>query len=92
MCATLSHLNHDRAIDDPESEFESPRAVIDEIGLTRGEKIAALKRWAFLVDRRLASGNEGMPTYGTEPRDAELLREVELALSVLKGEANLHDA
>lgn len=92
MCATLSHLNHDRAIDDPESEFESPRAIIEEVGLTRGEKIAALERWAFLVDRRLASGNEGMPTYGTEPRDAELLRAVELALTELRGRTSLSGA
>lgn len=92
MSATISHLNHDRAIDDPESQFESPRALIEEVGLTRGEKLAALKRWAFLVDRRLASGNEGMPTYGTEPRDAELLRDVELALAELEGGADLNDA
>lgn len=78
MTTQISKLKRDRAKNDPESEFETPAALANEVGLTRGEKIAALNRWAFVVDRRLASGDEGMPTYGTEPRDAELMREIEL--------------
>jgi hypothetical protein len=88
MPTTLSHLDRDRAKDDPESYFDSPRSLINEPGLTRGEKIAALNRWANLVDRRLASGNEGMPTYGTEARDAELMREIELEKARLEHYAN----
>ena len=84
MPAKISHLNHDNAINDPESEFGDPGTLVEEVGLTRGEKISALQRWAFLVNRRLDSGYEGMPTYGTEPRDAELLREIELAKSKLQ--------
>jgi hypothetical protein len=86
MASEITHLNHDRATNNPESAFDTPKSLVEEVGLTRGEKIAALERWAFLVDRRLASGNEGMPTYGTEPRDAELLREIELQIASLKEE------
>jgi hypothetical protein len=81
---TISHLNHDRAVNNPEAQFESPRALASEVALTRGEKIAALKRWSYLVDRRLASGYEGMPAYGTEERDAELKREIELVREQLE--------
>jgi hypothetical protein len=86
MASEITHLNHDRATNNPESAFDTPQSLVEEVGLTRGEKIAALERWAFLVDRRLASGNEGMPTYGTEPRDAELLREIELQIASRKEE------
>jgi hypothetical protein len=86
MAPEIMHLNHDRATNNPEPEFDTPQSLVEEVGLTRGEKIAALERWGFLVDRRLASGNEGMPTYGTESRHAELLREIELQIASLKEE------
>lgn len=84
MSAEINKLNREAAKNDPESRFETPQQLVDEVGLTRGEKIAALERWADLVERRLASGSEGMPTNGTEPRDAELKREIELAKQSLK--------
>ena len=43
-----------------------------------------LKIWSDQVDRLLDSGNEGMPTRGTEARDAELLRQIELAKEKLE--------
>lgn len=84
MASKIQDLNRDAAKLDPESQFDGPQALLDEVGLTRGEKLAALKRWAAQVDRRLAAGNEGMPTRGTEPRDAELLRQIELAKLTLE--------
>ncbi|MGE0056115.1 MAG: hypothetical protein AB7S74_18115 [Hyphomicrobium sp.] len=79
MSKKLTDINRERALYDPETEFKSPGDLAREIGLTRGEKLAALRRWSFNVDRRLASGYEGMPTNGTEPADAELLRNIEMA-------------
>jgi len=73
---------------EPEARFESPQQLAEEVGLTRGEKLAALKRWSDLVDRRLASGNEGMPTRGTEADDAELLRQIEIVRESLQNEAD----
>ena len=84
MPSELSHLNRERALDDPEAHFKTPNDLALEIGLTRGEKIAALARWARLVDRRLASGDEGMPTSGTEPRDAELMQQIALVKAKLE--------
>ncbi len=77
-------IDREAAKMEPESQFESPESLVASEGLTRGEKIAALKRWAFLVNRRLASGDEGMPVSGVqEAADAELLRLIEKARSAL---------
>ncbi len=86
MSKKLVDLNRERALYDPESEFSSPCEIAKEVGLTRGEKLAALQRWSYGVNRRLASGYEGMPTNGTEPRDAELLRNIELTREFLENE------
>ena len=77
--STISHLNRERALSNPEAEFANPEALLAEVGLTRGEKIGALRRWADLVERRLAAGNEGMPVNDTEERDAELKRVIGIA-------------
>jgi hypothetical protein len=86
MAKEIQRINREAAKNDPESQFDSPEELAKEVGLTRGEKIAALERWAYLVDRRLQSGDEGMPTYGTEPRDAELLRRIKLTMAELQAE------
>lgn len=87
MSPEIQNLDRNAAKLDPESYFESPQELADEHGLTRGEKLAALERWASLVDRRLAAGSEGMPTQGTEPIDGELLRQIELVRLQLEGRA-----
>ncbi len=71
-------LNRKAAKFEPESQFESPQKLAEEPGLTLGERIATLKRWAELVDRRLSSVAEGMPSRGNQDLDAELLREIEI--------------
>lgn len=83
----LMKIDREAAKTDPESQFTTPAELMTSEGLTRGEKIATLKRWAFLVDRRLASGDEGMPVSGAqEAADAELLQNIEKARSALSGE------
>ncbi|CFX35956.1 protein of unknown function [Candidatus Filomicrobium marinum] len=77
-------IDREAAKAEPESQFQTPDDLVASEGLTRGEKIAALKRWAFLVNRRLASGDEGMPVSGAqEAADAELLRKIESSRSAL---------
>lgn len=72
---------------DPETRYGTPEALLAAADLTETQKAAALHRWRFTVERRLDSGNEGMPTAGTEPRDAELARDIELALKRLEGDS-----
>ena len=69
---------------EPGHFFASPEDLVKEDKLTHNEKLEILKTWADQVDRLLDSGNEGMPTRGTEPRDAELLRQIELAKEQLE--------
>ncbi|KUO54266.1 MAG: hypothetical protein APF80_06140 [Alphaproteobacteria bacterium BRH_c36] len=85
MSTKSRHLQREDAKMAPESQFESPKALLADASLSKEEKRSVLERWADQVDRRLDSGSEGMPTYGTEPKDAELLREIGLALEKLEG-------
>lgn len=86
--AVLMKIDRETAKVEPESQFASPAELVACEAFTRGEKIATLKRWAYLVDRRLASGYEGMPiSAAQEAADAELLRDIELArCSLMAGE------
>jgi hypothetical protein len=90
---TLSHIDQSRAKNNPEQVFSRPEDVVDEVGLTRGEKIALLVRWAQTVQRRLDSAAEGMapepdPRPGaageTVDDDAELLRRIEIVTERLR--------
>lgn len=90
--AEVMKIDREAAKTEPESHFSTPEELVSCEALTRGEKIATLKRWAFLVDRRLASGDEGMPISGDqEAADAELLQKIEKARSALAGDAEATD-
>ena len=81
----IMSLNRHQARVDSESEFSSPQEVRDEIGLTLGEKLAALSEWGSNVERRLEAAGEGMQkTDGDANRDAELLRQINLVIQELK--------
>jgi len=42
---TILRINSELARKNPEQVYTRPADIIGEIGLTRGQKIAALKRW-----------------------------------------------
>ena len=81
-----AHNNFDleAARTEPGNYFKSPEELINDRKLSQSEKMELLKIWSDQVDRLLDSGNEGMPTRGTEARDAELLRQIELAKEKLE--------
>ncbi|KAB2849166.1 MAG: hypothetical protein F9K44_08760 [Hyphomicrobiaceae bacterium] len=83
--AELLSINTKRALDDPEAEFDTPAAIVSTLGLTRGQKIAALDKWRFIVQRRLDSSSEGMAgrVEGMQSGDAELLRRITNELEAL---------
>jgi hypothetical protein len=62
----------------PERFFALPGDLVDEIMLTRGEKLATLERWRLHVLQELAAAGEGMQTHGVG-RQAQLLDEIETA-------------
>lgn len=89
MGPEIARINRDVAKTDPEAAFERPEAVLEEVALTRGEKLSVLSRWEELVEQRLAAGNEGMPTRGSEPVDADLVRRIGLTKLALEGEETI---
>ncbi|MEQ1647172.1 MAG: hypothetical protein ABL898_01185 [Hyphomicrobiaceae bacterium] len=81
---TLASLNATAAKHDPASVFACPLAIVDEILLTRGEKIATLERWRSGILQQLAAADDGMRTVGMSVRHADTLADIELALCTLK--------
>ncbi len=77
---------------EPEDYFRTPKELSQEPGMTRGEKIATLRGWAFDVQRRLDASAEGLlpdadpelPRSSQQPDDAELLRQIELEIAGLE--------
>jgi len=58
-------LDLDKALLDPGSIFPSPEEVRDHPGLTRGQKIEILRRWAYDASELAVAEEEGM--LGGEP-------------------------
>lgn len=87
--AEISYVNPRQARNDPASEFNNPQEIVESKGLTRGQKLEALKRWLFDVERRLASDAEGMvqPDRPDQPTgDVKLIEEIKAAQEQLAGE------
>ena len=84
--AEISTVNPGQARNDPASEFDHPQEIVESKGLTRGQKLEALKRWLFDVERRLASDAEGMgpPRQGTA--DLKLVEQIKAAQQELSAE------
>lgn len=81
----ISRVNSGRAINDPAGEFDHPREVVDHPGLTRVQKLKALEVWWDEIKARCDAAGEGMtPPPGTLAGEAELLRDIEKALEVVK--------
>ncbi len=81
--AEIARLNTAVAKSNPERVFETPCRIVDEVMLTRGEKIATLERWRLNVFQQLDAGSEGMRTRGTSAKHAGTLRDIEHALKAL---------
>jgi hypothetical protein len=81
--AEIARLNTDSAKLNPERHFASPQALVDEVLLTRGEKIAALERWRLTIMHELSAATDGMPTRGVSAKHARTLRLIDEAKTAL---------
>ena len=72
-------LNRDTAKQMPESVFESPLEIVNEILLTRGEKLATLNRWRRSILGELDASNEGMAMLGCASEQLTVLEAIEQA-------------
>lgn len=69
---------------DPGSVYGSPLDLVDEVMLTRGEKIATLERWRQAVLQQMAAADDGMRTQGVSDKLARTLGEIGSALAQLQ--------
>lgn len=74
----VARLSTSEAKANPERFFALPGDLVDEVMLTRGEKLATLERWRLNVLQELAAASEGMATRGVS-RQAQILDEIESA-------------
>ncbi|MGD9804325.1 MAG: hypothetical protein AB7E81_22285 [Hyphomicrobiaceae bacterium] len=81
----ISRLSIARARLEPEAVFDHPAQLLAEVLLTRGQKIAALRRWRQFLDDRIRAAGEGM-----QPSDpAEILRDMATLEAVIEAESRL---
>ena len=59
----VAALNRDSAKQHPENVFANPLEIVDEILLTRGEKLGTLKRWQLSILQDLSEQGMGTPGY-----------------------------
>ena len=76
-------LNRDLAKDNPERVFSQPRDIVDEVLISRGEKLATLTRWRQTILEELSASGEGMRTHGVSSERVRLLEEIEQARAQL---------
>lgn len=81
--AEIMRINPEKARQDPEAVFKRPADIDKEVGLTRGQKLTALRRWEADVTRRLASTSEGMPSHDTMANDSVLLKEIKIVIEAI---------
>jgi hypothetical protein len=81
--AIIARLNRNRPKYDPRVVFESPRTILGEVLLTRGEKLATLRRWGETVCREISAATEGMATRGASDDLICELAQIEEAISCL---------
>ena len=86
----IMRINPDKARQDPESVFKRPADIDKEVGLTRGQKLTALRRWEADVTRRLASTGEGMPSHDTTSSDSVLLKEIKIVIDAISAGEEPH--
>ncbi len=83
----IGSINSAVAKHDPGSVYASPLDLVDEVMLTRGEKIATLERWRQSVLQQMAAADDGMRTQGVSDKLAKTLGEISSALSELQAPA-----
>ena len=74
----VARLVTSEAKSNPERFFALPSDLVEEVMLTRGEKLATLDRWRMNIMQQLAAAGEGMQPPGVS-RQAQLLDQIETA-------------
>lgn len=86
----IMRIEPEKARRDPEAVFDRPADIEKEVGLTRGQKLATLKRWEADVTRRLESTDEGRPSNNENSNDAALLKEIKVVIEAINAGEEPH--
>ena len=81
--AEIARICKEAAKQEPERHFANPAAIVEEVMLTRGEKLATLERWRLNILRQLDATNEGMPSRGFSSAYVRQLRDIDDARRIL---------
>ena len=74
-------MPRDKLMSDPSSVFEKPNDVVDNMELSRRQKIEILTQWKQEVTQRLVAEEENMPG---DPDNSERLKALTDALIALE--------
>ena len=80
----MSPEDLERAMLDPQANFETPEKLLAEVSLSTEEKIEILRRWEYNAAEEAVALEEGMP--GDE---SDMVRRILLALGELTGPLDL---
>jgi hypothetical protein len=86
----IMRINPDKARQDPETVFARPVDIEKHVGLTRGQKLATLRRWEADVTQRLEATTEGMPSNDTRSDDSALLKEIKIVIDAINAGQEPH--
>lgn len=81
----IVHLDTEKSRFEPDAVYASPMDLVNEAGLNRGQKIAALERWSLTLQDRIRATGEGMaPEAGHTADESALVVEIAEALAQLR--------
>ena len=80
----IGQINRTNAKLNPGQVFESPEAIVGEVMMTRGEKLATLERWAQTTVDEMNASSEGMRTGGMADGLVQRLDAITRAMKLLK--------
>ena len=84
----IARLSRSAAKENPGQAFANPAALVEEVMLTRGEKLGALERWRRDVLQEMTATGEGMSADLPTDRLARLMREIDAAIRDLSRNDN----
>ena len=78
-------VNTEKSRFEPDAVYAKPIDLVNEPGLTRGQKIAALERWNLSLQDRIRATGEGMaPEAGQTAEESATVVEIAHALALLR--------
>ena len=79
----IGRLNRSVAKDNPSEVFVEPEDIVDNVMMTRGEKLTALKEWRAEILQEMSATTEGMTTNGVSDLLSRRLTSIDASIKKL---------